>query len=455
MKWVKKLVYVVIIAVILFILVPVLLMIFVNPNQFKSTIQTQVTNTLHRSFDIQGDLHWTFYPSIGIRADGVSLGNPPGFGNQSFFMAKSIDFNIAVKPLLSKEIHIGRISIDSPTLHLIKNKAGVTNWALSASKTNNISPNNNQHASPGILALGISDISITHGLIIYDDFTQNKHLNVDKINFSSKNINVNTIFPVNLSMILSSNTLGAPVQLSMQSQVKITLPDNIKFMNTQVSINHDLTITGQESIRLNQVPVWKVNMNFNNIDIQKLLVLFKKANLTISGQSNVVVNLAGQGAELNRLNGDVKFAVKDGVFHGMDLYYYSQLADSVANHERPSAKDTGQTPFGDMTGTLQIQNGVVNNHDLMITAPQITAAGSGTANLMTQQLDYRLSLQRLTSGSQVKPRGPAIPIVISNTFMHPSVQVDLKSIVVNEVKSQFQNQLNQKLQEGLQSLLGK
>jgi AsmA protein len=145
----------------------------------------------------------------------------------------------------------------------------------------------------------------------------------------------------------------------------------------------------------------------------------------------------------------------------MDLYYYADMADSLSNKQPPKLSNTQQTPFESLTGTAQIRSGVLENNDLFIKATRINASGQGTANLNTAQLDYRLSLQRMTSGTTISPRGPAIPLTITGDFSKPSVNVDVTSLAVSEVKKQIDDkvqeyapQINKKLAEGIQSLLG-
>ena len=70
----------------------------------------------------------------------------------------------------------------------------------------------------------------------------------------------------------------------------------------------------------------------------------------------------------------------------------------------------------------------------MIEAPKMRAMGNGTANLITQELDYQLQLQRLTSGTIIKDRGPAIPILITGSFSGLQIRPDWSALVVSQAQ---------------------
>jgi hypothetical protein len=312
-----------------------------------------------------------------------------------------------------------------------------------------------------VAAFSVSEIMIKNSTISMDDATKDKHFKITNFNFSSSDVSANQSFPMKLSMTVVDNILAAPLNLKWESNIKISpAQSKVTLTNIRATVNNAFSLTGDESIIYSNTPAWRANVNLSNINIQNVLKLFKKDSLDISGIGTVSASLQGAGSTRN-LNGSIKFAVQNGIFHGMDLYYYADMADSLSNKQPPKLSNTQQTPFESLTGTAQIRSGVLENNDLFIKATRINASGQGTANLNTAQLDYRLSLQRMTSGTTISPRGPAIPLTITGDFSKPSVNVDVTSLAVSEVKKQIADkvqeyapQINKKLAEGIQSLLG-
>jgi len=458
MKLLKAFLYVIFMLIALAVVIPVVLMIFVNPNQFKSQIQKEVSAALNRPFVIQGDLHWAVYPTVGIKAEGISM--------QGLLTVKTLEFSVALRPLLHKEVRIGKIVVDGLNLTLVKKANGQTNWEntgkpSSVPKSSQSSVNKSGDTAK-IAAFSVSEIQIKNSQITFDDATQDKHIKITNFNFESTDVGVNQSFPVKLSMTAESNNLAGPVDVDWQANISYSPVQNkINMVNIHAALNNDLVLTGDENIVLGNTVKWHADINLNNINIQNLLKLFKKNSLKISGTGTLSANLSGAGST-STLNGDMKFAVQNGIFYGIDLYYYGDVADSLSNKKAPTLSNTKQTPFGELTGTAKIQSGVFINNDLLIKASKVNATGQGTANLNTEQLDYRLSLQRMTSGAEAKPRGPAIPLTITGNFSSPSVKLDMTSLAVSEVKQQLADkvqqyapQINQKIADGLQSLLGK
>jgi uncharacterized protein involved in outer membrane biogenesis len=452
MKLLKIFIYLLFTLIALAVVIPVVLMIFVNPNQFKSQIQTEVASALHRPFVINGDLHWTFYPVAGIKAEGVSM--------KGLLSMRSVEFSVELAPLLHKDVRIGKIVINGLNLKLIKNAQGQANWAsvdIAPIKTKGVKPSTSTKAA----VFSISQLVIEDSQVTLDDATKNKHIKITDFNFKSSDLSMDQAFPVTLSMTVQADNLAMPVDVKWKSDLKfLPVSKKLNLTNINATLNDEFVLTGTESIVFGSTPTWHANIHLSRINIENMLKLFKKNSLNISGIADISANLRGAGSTRN-LNGNITFEVQHGIFHGMDLYYYADVADSLANKEAPKSSDTSQTPFGTLTGTAQIQNGVIQNNDLLIKATKINASGQGTANLNTQQVDYRLSLQRLTSGAEIKPRGPAIPIKITGNFAKPSVNVDYQSLAVSEIQKrladkveEYAPELNKKIQEGLGSLLG-
>ncbi|MGR6834586.1 AsmA family protein [Aliivibrio wodanis] len=124
MKKIALLISIPFIAVIVAFLVLVLL---VNPNDFKPLIKEQVETQTGRQLTIDGDIEWRFFPSIGFSIGEVALSNPDGFATPDLVKFNNAVLDLNVRPLFQHEINIGLVTLDgaSFTLHTLKN--GVSN----------------------------------------------------------------------------------------------------------------------------------------------------------------------------------------------------------------------------------------------------------------------------------------------------------------------------------------
>lgn len=120
MKKLALLVSIPFIAVIAAFLVLVLL---VNPNEFKPLIKDKIQAKTGRQLTINGDIEWRFFPSIGFSIGEVALSNPDGFATPDLVKFNNAVLDLNVRPLFQHEINIGLVTLDgaSFTLHTLKN----------------------------------------------------------------------------------------------------------------------------------------------------------------------------------------------------------------------------------------------------------------------------------------------------------------------------------------------
>lgn len=131
-------------------------------------------------------------------------------------------------------------------------------------------------------------------------------------------------------------------------------------------------------------------------------------------------------------NGSVKFT--DGKIKGINL---AQLARTVLTAATTGWQSGGtqDTDFSELGGTFTINNGVLNNQDLVLLSPLIRVTGAGTANMPQKTLNYRVepklaaSLEGQGGSSEVK--GIEVPILITGPWSNPRFAPDLKSIIQN------------------------
>lgn len=119
-----------IIGVVLLILVGFVfyLTVVFDPNDFKPQIIAAVEKQTGRTLAIDQDLSWTFFPTIGIKAGGISLSNPKNFSEKQMVAVNEIVANVDLLPLLSKQVKISQLKLDGLQLNLETTKDGRTSF---------------------------------------------------------------------------------------------------------------------------------------------------------------------------------------------------------------------------------------------------------------------------------------------------------------------------------------
>ncbi|CAE6949701.1 protein involved in outer membrane biogenesis [Vibrio sp. B1REV9] len=123
----KKLLLIVAIPVVVILAVVLALVVFVNPNQFKPLIVEQAQKQTGLELVVEGDISWQFFPSIGFELGRTELRNPQGFSKPNLFKVDTVGVDVSVMPLLSKQLEIGKVTLDGAEFYLETLKDGTKN----------------------------------------------------------------------------------------------------------------------------------------------------------------------------------------------------------------------------------------------------------------------------------------------------------------------------------------
>jgi AsmA protein len=237
--------------IVLFFLASIILLIsMLNTQSFKNELSTLVQKATHREFAIAGDMKLSFFPWMGVRVKQITLGNAPGFANQDFAQVGEADIRIRVLPLFIGKVDMGAITLKDATIHLTKNKDGQNNWSdLVGNNKNDASNNENKknaatvaqlkHATDKIPELTITSIDINNGTITWDDQQSGQQAIIKQVNFSSKEVELNHSFPIDLNFNLQSNKPNLNIYTNLHSDILFD-PKKQQFSLHDASIESDL-----------------------------------------------------------------------------------------------------------------------------------------------------------------------------------------------------------------------
>ncbi len=212
-----------------------------------------------------------------------------------------------------------------------------------------------------------------------------------------------------------------------------------------------------------KIPKLKVDTQFKDILVEPLLSDLT-GEATLTGKGNVGMTLTSSGADINTLrntlSGKGQFALEDGVMKGIDIAkVLKQVEIKIENKDFGSLTKIdkeGETPFDSVTGTLQINSGVVRNEDLALLAPGFVVNGQGMVmNLQDQTWNYDLEIKadetHVSEGEETyNVGGHRIPIHCSGKLADKDCTPDLAKIV----GAVATKQINKKLGGFLDKLTG-
>jgi AsmA protein len=177
------------------------------------------------------------------------------------------------------------------------------------------------------------------------------------------------------------------------------------------------------------------------------------------GRAGVTAKLTmvGDAAEAMKksLNGTADFAFLDGAVKGVNVAHMIRAARARIRGEPPPAEEPKQTDFTELSGSIKFTNGVGRNHDLQAKSPLLRLKGEGTANLVTEQLDYLLTTVVVDTGAgqggkeMEDLKGLTIPIKVTGSFQEPKYKLELEKLISAEAKKQVQEKVEKKIEKEL------
>lgn len=217
------------IVLLLVIVIIVAAMLLIKPNDYKQKISQQISAKIQREFIIRGDLSWTFFPMLGIQAHDMSLSNAAALDEQDFANIKQMTLSVKLLPLFYQHLEINKLELEELTLHLLKDKAGNSNWQdllaiqqHSDQKIAAIEDTKNQQADLQ-LNLNISEINIKDAKIIWADQQQKQQAIFDEFNVQLKHIALDKAFPVRVTGFYSDNQKIKKLPIGFNAMILINL----------------------------------------------------------------------------------------------------------------------------------------------------------------------------------------------------------------------------------------
>lgn len=202
------------------------LLVFVDPNQFKGEIASQVEQQTGRSFEIQGSIKLSVFPWIGLQLARVVLGNAPGFGPQPFAEIKEAQVQVKLIPLLSKRLEVKHIVLDGLHLSLAKDEKGRTNWedlARGEEETKAPGPEKPQSAktAPKLAGMAVGGVTIKDAVIRWEDRQTGKTVRLEHINAHLDHLRFGQPADLDLGFVLHLDDPALKETLSLSTSLVI------------------------------------------------------------------------------------------------------------------------------------------------------------------------------------------------------------------------------------------
>jgi AsmA protein len=248
----KKILTVTGIVVVVLILVVICIPFFIDANQFKPTIQSDLTSALGRNVQI-GNIHLSLW-SGSVSVDNISIADDPAFSSSPFLTAKSLSAGVEVLPLIfSKRLNVRSFTISDPQIALVRSSSGTWNFSSLGSKSAanaqqqpassasapSAAPANASSSSPSNIS--VEKLTLSGGKMTVSE-AGGKMRSYDGVSLVAQNLSYTSQFPFQFS----ANTPGqGTVKLNGKAGPIDTADAALTPVHASINVSHlDLASTG-------------------------------------------------------------------------------------------------------------------------------------------------------------------------------------------------------------------
>lgn len=214
-----------------------------------------------------------------------------------------------------------------------------------------------------------------------------------------------------------------------------------------------------------QPPRLSLDEALQGAELAPLLQDLTGAAARVTGRADVRARLqadAGEADVLKRsLAGRIELRVRDGAIKGVNIAQMMREASARLRGETAPPGAANQTDFTELSATIDAARGVLRNDDLAMSSPLLRIGGAGSANLLSETIDYRLrtSVVATLAGQGGEGldnlRGVTVPIRITGSFAQPAFALDLDALIAGSVRDKAREKLEEKLPDKLREGLGR
>ena len=159
------------------VVIAVLLLVIVDPNDYRSDIESLVKDSTGHVLKINGRISLSLFPWVGIRISDAALGGVPGIADKPLLSVKYVDLRARLLPLFSKRIEVEKMVLRGVTLNLVRDRFGRTNWhnpGTAVRRGNKTPPGSKTGATPGVVWT-LRQLELTRAALEYHDYQSGAH----------------------------------------------------------------------------------------------------------------------------------------------------------------------------------------------------------------------------------------------------------------------------------------
>jgi AsmA protein len=279
-------------------------------DKIKAELSRGVLEQKQRKLDITGKLELSVWPSVGIRLGRLTLSEPGG--KDEFLALESARVEVAVMPLLSKQVQVQRVEVDGLKATVVKRKDGTLSIAdLTGGKSEKPTVGaGNTAATP--MRLDIAGIKVANAQFTWRDEKTGSTTALSNLDLGTGRIQADslkhTMTVDALSLAAKGKSDADAFELKLEAPKLVVSPEN----SGGESLSLTATLSGSGRSVAAKLLLSGVAGNAQALKIGKLALdvdaRFGESALKAHLDSPVTANLEAQTVALEKLAGNVDLA---------------------------------------------------------------------------------------------------------------------------------------------------
>ncbi len=216
-----------------------------------------------------------------------------------------------------------------------------------------------------------------------------------------------------------------------------------------------------------KTPTLAISEKMDKVQIQPLLKDLTGKDY-LAGTTVLTTNLTTRGKDVEsvkrNLNGKINFHVKDGSLNNVEIFKLIKQGEAWWKGKGSVGEEQiNKLRFVGLNFLATVRNGVVNTDEFLIDSRKIRIEGTGTIDLVREQLDYRITALRLKhkeeAGKEVTlAKGMPIIIKVTGPLSKPRYMLDVVQMAYEKNKRKIEKtkeKIEKKVVKKLEKKLGK
>lgn len=311
---------------------------FIIPVVFKKQIKALVKKEINKSLNANVDFSdvslslFRHFPKVGIIVEDLTITGKDDFAGDTLLAVKKLDASAGLFSVLKgKDIKVYSVSLISPRIHALINKAGHANWDIAKKSTDTTASTD---TSASAFKLTLKKYGISNGYLVYRDEQANTFTELTGLDHEGSGNLTADVFTLSTSTTADAASFSQDdIPWLVNSKIKINTDIKIdnttntySFKTDKIELNN-LKLNLDGSIQLVNDSTYKMDMKFDapSNDFKDILSMipsiYKKDFSTIKTSGKALFNGFVKGSYTPTLLPAylVNLEVKDGSFQYPDL----------------------------------------------------------------------------------------------------------------------------------------